>query len=68
MEGLLTQIIDGMNDGNPLFMGDSAVETKKEEYDEFMETLKAIGVYDDAQLSECRRMCGGMRRNSNHGA
>lgn len=42
MEGLLTQIIDGMNDGNPLFMGDSAVEKKKEEYDEFMETLKAM--------------------------
>ena len=29
-----------MNDGNPLFLGDSAVEKKKEEYDEFMTTLK----------------------------
>ena len=42
VEGLLTQIIDGMNDGNPLFLGDSAVEKKKEEYDEFMNTLKSM--------------------------
>ena len=27
----------------------------------------AIGVYDNAQLSQCRRMRGGVRGNGNHG-
>ena len=40
MEGLLTSMIDGMSEGNPLFLGDSAVETKRAEYNEFMQTLK----------------------------
>ena len=42
VEGLLTQIIDGMNDSHPIFLGDSAESEKKKQYDEFMNQLKAM--------------------------
>lgn len=42
VEGLLTQIIDSMSENSPIFMGDSAIEVKKKQYEEFMEQLKAM--------------------------
>ena len=42
VEGLLTQIIDSMSENSPIFLGDSAIEVKKKQYEEFMEQLKAM--------------------------
>jgi zinc finger protein len=42
VEGLLTQIIDGMSENSPIFLGDSALEIKKKQYDEFMKELKEM--------------------------
>ena len=33
VEGLLSQIIDNMSENSPVFMGDSAIEEKKKQYD-----------------------------------
>ena len=42
VEGLLTQIIDNMSENNPVFMGDSAIEIKKKQYQDFMDQLKEM--------------------------
>ena len=42
VEGLLDQIIDNMSENNPVFMGDSAIDVKKQQYAEFMEQLKEM--------------------------
>ena len=42
VEGLLTQIIDSMKESSPVFLGDSAEEVKKKQYDEFMAQLKEM--------------------------
>ena len=40
--GLLSQIIDNMSENSPVFMGDSAIEEKKKQYEEFMQQLKEM--------------------------
>lgn len=42
VEGLLTSIIDNMSENNPVFMGDSAIDVKKKQYEEFMNQLKEM--------------------------
>ena len=42
VEGLLSQIIDNMSENNPVFMGDSAIEVKKKQYEDFMNQLKEM--------------------------
>ena len=42
VEGLLTQIIDNMSENSPVFMGDSAIEVKKKQYEDFMNQLKEM--------------------------
>lgn len=42
VEGLLSQIIDNMSENSPVFMGDSAIEEKKKQYEEFMQQLKEM--------------------------
>ena len=42
VEGLITQIIEGMSNGDPVFLGDSAVSEKRKQYDEFMKKLQEI--------------------------
>lgn len=42
VEGLLSQIIDNMSENNPVFMGDSAIDVKKQQYQEFMNQLKEM--------------------------
>lgn len=42
VEGLLSQIIDNMSENNPVFMGDSAIDVKKQQYADFMNQLKEM--------------------------
>ena len=42
VEGLLTSIIENMSENNPVFMGDSAIDVKKKQYEEFMNQLKEM--------------------------
>ena len=42
VEGLLSQIIDNISENNPVFMGDSAIEVKKKQYEDFMNQLKEM--------------------------